>query len=109
MILVTIEYDKLIRDKIPEMIGKDGKKAIIRELVDDTQFMTYLGKKLLEESKEFHETNDIEELADIIEVINSILQITNYTMDKLELLREKKLKDRGGFDKRLVLVEVIGQ
>ena len=59
-----IEYNKLIRDKIPEIIESSGKKCDI-EVLNDEQYLEYLNKKIMEEVKEYLESGEIEELADL--------------------------------------------
>ncbi len=98
-------YNKLVRDKIPEIIEASGKKAEIR-IAGDAEYKDLLGKKLFEEVDEFLESNDPEELADIIEVVRALGKISGMNLEELLRLTEEKEKKRGGFDKRLVLIEV---
>lgn len=99
-------YNKLVRDRIPEIIEKAGKKYII-ETVDNQENYKLLNKKLLEEVNEYLEEYNIEELADIIEVIHGILENRGITMEQLEKIRLKKREERGGFSKGIKLVKVI--
>ena len=97
-------YNKAIRDKIPEIIQKSGKKAMINRLSDE-EFLSELEKKLLEEIKEYLQSKSVEELADIIEIIYRIIQIKNIPKEELEKIRSNKVENRGGFKKNLFLVE----
>lgn len=99
-----MKYDKLVRDKIPEIIEKDGKRAVTRILNDD-EFKIYLEKKLDEEVAEFHESKSIEELADILEVIYAISD-TYGSVDALLCKWNEKVADRGGFTKKILLEEI---
>ena len=100
----TIHYNKLVRDKIPEIIEKDGKIATINFAKEDNHYLTLLSKKLVEESQEFVETLDTEELADILEVLLAILHLKKVSFAKLEQNRLKKREERGGFEKRIILL-----
>ena len=101
----SIKYDKLIRDKIPEIIEAKGKKAVI-EVLDDENYQKYLNIKLGEELNEYLEDGSIEELADMVEVIYAILENTGVSVDTLEKIRITKVQERGGFKKRFLLKEV---
>ena len=69
----TIHYDKLVRDEIPQIIEGQGKKAVTR-ILNDNEYREYLEKKLDEEVAEFHESKEVEELADILEVLIALAQ-----------------------------------
>ncbi len=97
-------YNKLVRDKIPEIISKDGKTSEIQIASSDDAFLTFLGQKLVEESQEFSENKDPSELADILEVMLAILHLKKISFSKLEKIRLDKKEDRGGFDKRIILL-----
>ncbi len=102
-------YNKLVRDKIPEIIESKGQKATIRTLIDEAEFKKYLEKKLDEEVAEFHESNNIEELADIIDVVIELCKAYGYKLFDLSAMREIKGSMRGGFEKRICLIEVTEQ
>ena len=97
-----IEYNKLIRDKIPEIIESSGKKCDI-EVLNDEQYLDYLNKKLMEEVKEYLESGEIEELADLEEVLRAILKAKNFPYDEFEKARKAKVDKRGAFEKKLLL------
>ncbi len=101
-----ITYHKLIRDKIPEIIEKDGKIAVT-SILSDEEYMEALDKKLMEEIKEYQESKDIEELADILEVIYAIAKAKNRSICELEDIRRNKADKRGSFDRKVFLKEVI--
>jgi len=99
-------YNKLIRDKIPEIIEKTGATAEI-EIMDDATYEEMLFEKLLEECQEFlhAKSNEekIEEIADILEVINSISKVLDTNFEHIEKIRIEKKNQRGGFEKKLLL------
>lgn len=97
-----VEYKKLIRDRIPEIIEASGKKHI-SYVADDSEYQFKLLEKLLEESKEMLETPCLEELADILEVIESLKSAFNFSEEALEKMRLEKKASRGGFDQKLIL------
>ncbi len=95
-------YDKLIRDKIPEIIEADGKYCKIRVLSED-EFQQCLRAKLLEEVNEFMEFPCIEEIADIMEVLDSLSKCLGSNLATVEKKRKQKHEERGGFEKKLFL------
>lgn len=99
-------YNKLIRDKIPQIIKAQGNTPII-ETLDDKQYLKALNEKLQEELNEYLEDNSVEELADLVEVINAILNYKGVPLHKFEEIRKAKAEKRGGFEGRLFLKEVI--
>ena len=100
-----IEYDKLIRDKIPEIIEQSGKKCII-EVMDNDTYIEYLDQKLNEELAEYQQDKSIEELADLLEVIYAVVAARGYSVEELERLRLEKAEKRGAFEKKLLLKSV---
>lgn len=100
----VIKYNKLVRDKIPEICNQDGKDAIIREL-SNKEYEKCLSEKLIEECEEYIESRDIEELADVIEVVHAIAANKDVNYSDIESLRQKKKEKRGGFDKKILLIE----
>ena len=97
-------YNKAIRDKIPEIIEKDGYSCNIKTL-SDQEFLVEIEKKLSEEVDEFQNDKNPEELADILEVIYRIAQLRGISKEKLEEIRINKLEKRGAFEKNLFLVD----
>ena len=101
-----IEYDKLIRDRIPEIIEKSGKKCIV-EVMDEDTYIDYLDRKLEEELNEYQADKSLEELADLLEVMYAVTVARGYSVSELESLRKEKAEKRGGFEKRLRLKGVV--
>lgn len=103
------DYNKLVRDRIPEIMNGLGRKFQTRRL-EDGEYVTLLQSKLTEETKEYLETTDHEqaliELADILEVIHALAHTHRATYEELEHIRQHKRKERGGFYTRTLLVEV---
>lgn len=97
-------HNKAIRDKIPEIIQKDGYTCNIKTLSDE-KFLIEIEKKLSEEVTEFQNDKNPEELADILEVIYRIAKLRGMSKEELEEIRIKKVKKRGGFDKNLFLID----
>ena len=98
------KFNKAIRDKIPEIIQKDGHTCNIQTLSDE-KFLVEIEKKLSEEVAEYQNDKNPEELADILEVIYAIAQLKGISKKELEKIRIKKLQDRGGFEKNLFLID----
>jgi len=101
-----MRHDKLVRDLIPQLIEADGHDAVTRVLEHD-EFFNALKNKLREEVEEYIETEDIEELADVIEIIRALLEMQATNYDELEQIRFKKLQDKGGFIEKIYLEEII--
>lgn len=100
-----IVYDKLVRDRIPEIIESSGRKCDIR-VMEEQEYLEKLEAKLDEELSEFHKGHDLEELADLMEVIYSLTVALGNTVDDLERIRLEKAQSRGSFDKRILLNRV---
>ena len=96
-------FNKLVRDKIPEIIEKQGEKAITRILEDD-EYILHLEKKLDEEVAEYHESKEIEELADILEVVFALSEAQGCSKDMLLSVYKTKNEKRGGFVNRILLI-----
>ena len=99
-------YNKLVRDKIPEIISADNRKAVTR-ILDDKEYLNELNKKLKEEVSEYFEDNNVEELADIVEVIHGILNAKNVKLEEFENIRKAKVDKRGAFQEKIFLEKVI--
>ena len=98
------KYDKLVRDKIPEIIFNTGSRPKVY-IANEIEYSQHLKKKLQEEVGEFLEDPCVQELADIQEVILSIATVNGWD-ELLERERVAKNINRGGFAKRFILVEV---
>ena len=97
------KYNKLVRDRIPEIIKNNGETPIIR-ILDEEEYKTCLKKKLYEEVSEFHESSEVEELADILEVIFALSKVQGVSKDELMKIYQKKHDKRGGFENKIFLV-----
>ena len=100
-------FNKLVRDKIPEIIRNNNEEAITRVL-DNIEYKEELIKKLLEEYNEVLNANGndyLEELADMLEVIEALAKSNNKTLKDILEIKEKKKELRGGFDKKLLLIK----
>lgn len=102
----TITYNKLVRDRIPEIIEQAGKTCTI-ETVSDEKYIEMLNAKLLEEVNEYLESGSVEELVDIGEVMHAILVFKGTSIDEYQKLRMEKREKRGGFEEKILLKEVV--
>ena len=100
-------YNKLVRDRIPEIIEKQGK-ACRYTVMSDEDYRTALDAKLTEELKEYHESGELEELADLLEVIYAIAESRGETPESLNQLAEQKALARGRFREKYLLLSVEG-
>jgi len=98
--------DKLVRDMIPQIIEESGNEAVTR-ILEDEEYVKALKEKLQEEVQEYLESDDPEELADIIQIIRALVDYHSMSYSDLESVRERKLHERGGFESRIYLEEVI--
>lgn len=94
------QYEKLVRDKIPEILDSKGI-SYEQRVANEEEYKIELIKKLGEETAEFAHDGSIEELADVIEVIEALKQLPQYS--EVENVRQEKRNERGGFDKKLIL------
>ena len=99
-------YQKLVRDRIPEIIETSGNTCVT-EILSDEDYLRMLDAKLDEELAEYHADQNIEELADLMEVIRACAVARGYTLEQLEQVRAEKAAKRGGFEKKILLKEVI--
>jgi len=100
-----IQNDKLVRDRIPEILRAQGKRCDVRTLADD-EFAQRVEEKLAEEIAEYRESGEIEELADIVKLIEAIAEQRGVEWDQFERLRLQKREQRGGFTRRLLVCRV---
>lgn len=101
----SIKYDKLVRDRSPEIIEKSGKSCEILVL-DEQDYLQMLDKKLDEELLEYRKDKTVEELADLLEVIYALAKTHGVTKEQLENLRAEKAQKRGAFDNKILLKSV---
>ena len=95
-------YDKLVRDRIPEIIEASGSKCEI-ETVSDEVALEYLYKKLGEEVSELLKDRNLDEIADVMEVLFAIGKKYGYSDDEVLGRRSEKRDTRGGFENNLIL------
>lgn len=100
-------YYKLVRDKIPEIIKKAGKDYVVH-IASEEEYIKKLQEKVTEELEEFRENPCEEELADILEVLESIADFYKFDIDNIKAIQKRKRMERGGFKDRIVLEKVIG-
>ena len=95
-----VAYEKLVRDRIPEVLDAKGI-AYEARVADDGEFRAELIKKLAEEAAELAEAGAPEELADVLEVTDALLRLPEYA--DVRRIQEQKRAERGGFAKRLIV------
>ncbi|WP_044338704.1 nucleoside triphosphate pyrophosphohydrolase [Rossellomorea aquimaris] len=102
-------YNKLVRDKIPQMIKSNGKE-FSTEILNDKDYIKYLKEKAYEELDEYcaAETDEeaVEELADLLEVVRALSKQQGSTIEEIEAVRKDKAEKRGGFKDKIFLIEV---
>lgn len=103
---MTKTYNKLVRDRIPEIIEASGAKCKT-EILSDDKYLEMIDAKLDEELAEYHKDQNIEELADLLEVIHAAAIARGYTIEELEAVRTAKAEKRGGFQNKILLIETI--
>ncbi|MPQ44019.1 nucleoside triphosphate pyrophosphohydrolase [Clostridium tarantellae] len=100
-----VEYDKLVRDLIPDIINKSGKQCEY-EIVSKDNKVKRLEEKLIEEVNEYLADKNLEELADIMEVLFALAKNLGYSEKDLFDKRLEKKINRGGFDKGIILTTI---
>ena len=95
-------YNKLVRDKIPEIIEADGK-VCRTHILSNEEYIAALEVKLNEEVAEYQADKNLEEMADVLEVLHVA---RGYSLDELEAMRAKKADERGGFKEKIFLEHV---
>lgn len=99
-------YDKLVRDRIPDII-KDAGKRLTTSVLEESEYLAQLDRKLEEELAEYLASKDvpsqIEELADILEVVYAVAEAKGITVEELEAIRYKKAEKKGAFKGRVLL------
>ncbi len=103
--MTRTKYNKLIRDRIPEIIEASGKTCTT-EILSDEVYLEMLDKKLDEELAEYHKDQTVEELADLLEVVRACAVARGYSVEELEQVRADKAAKRGRFEKKILLKEV---
>ena len=98
-------YNKLVRDKIPDII-KSKEQTCKTRLLEDEEYLKELRRKLGEEVQEYLDSGDLEELADIMEVIDALAVSQGSCISQVIEIQKQKQKERGGFQKRIFLESV---
>lgn len=101
-----IIYHKLVRDRIPEIIEQSGQTCLYSVLSDE-EYLVMLDEKLNEELAEYQESKSMDELADLLEVMKAVALARGSSFREVEELRRLKADKRGGFEKKILLEEVI--
>ena len=98
-----MSYQKLVRDKIPEIIKQNDNVDPITRILDNEEYLVELNLKIQEELAEYLESGDVEELADLEEVLRAILDVKNISYEEFESIRKSKVEKRGAFKDRIYL------
>lgn len=102
-------YNKLVRDKIPQIIEATGKKYTTK-ILNEQDYIKYLKEKSYEELDEYcaaqSKEEAVEELADLLEIIHALANYHGSSMEEVEKVRQEKAEKRGGFQEKIFLVEV---
>ena len=99
-------YNKLVRDKIPEAIEKTEGRTANYKILNDKEYLQELDRKLFEEAHEFVEEHSVEELADLMEVISTIMNVRGLSLEEVEVARKAKSDKKGKFDDKVYLIDV---
>ena len=95
-------HNKLVRDRIPEIIEKSGKTCVTH-ILSEEEYIAALETKLNEEVAEYQADKNLEEMADVLEVLQALCVAKGYSLDELEGMRKKKVEERGGFKEKIFL------
>ncbi|SDN61715.1 nucleoside triphosphate pyrophosphohydrolase [Bacillus sp. OK048] len=102
-------YNKLVRDRIPEVIESTGKQFSTR-ILENVEYIQELKNKSFEELEEYinaeNDNEAIEELADLLEIIHALAECHGASFEKVDEVRQKKVQRRGGFKEKIFLIEV---
>ena len=101
---------KIVRDNIPEIVRAAGRRPAVR-ILSGAEYQKALEEKLAEETGEYERaakngTDDIEELADIADVIDALLEHAGVSRSDFEAVRRLKKERNGGFEKRILLERI---
>lgn len=102
---MIFNYNKLVRDKIVQNIQQKGHNAMY-SVLNDKKYLEELDKKLVEEVNEFIDAHNEEEMADIMEVIETIIKQRGMSLEKIEEIKEKKREKSGSFNSKIFLISV---
>ena len=99
-----IKYNKLVRDKIPDIIKADGGECRFH-VAKKNEFAELLNEKVFEEAMELIENPCAEEIADVLEVIEALARMHHINLDDIKAAKAKKREERGSFNLMFVLDE----
>ncbi len=102
---MIIPHNKLVRDNIPQIIENNGQSAKM-VILDDEKYTDALKKKLKEETREYLQSKELMELADILEVVEALAKNQGSSFDEVLELKKQKQEKNGAFDKRIFLISV---
>ena len=102
---MTIIHNKLVRDRIPEIIEQSGKTCAIR-ILPEHEYLAALDAKLQEELNEYQADKSMEELADLLEVMMAVAEARGHSFAEVDAIRREKAAKRGGFQERIFLESV---
>ncbi len=105
MKLMAKKQNKLVRDKVPEILDNKGLKYSVH-VADDNEYWEKLKAKLQEEVEEYVNSEKEGELADVLEVIEAIIRFKKIDLQALNKIKLEKAKQKGGFGKRIILEKV---
>lgn len=98
-----VSYGKLVRDRIPEIILREGFTPETR-ILEEGEYVAELNRKLREETAEYLESGELEELADIQEVVEALCKAKGFSVEDLARIKAEKQAARGAFDKHIYLI-----
>lgn len=98
------EHNKLVRDRIPEIIAQSCTKANYRKLETDEEYIYELTRKLIEEAREVHEAPGADELGDLKEVVDTLVRALNISQKDIDHAQHRKALKNGRFEDRLFLI-----
>lgn len=98
-------HDKLVRDRIPEIVREDGKRPVTTT-VEGQAYQRRLIAKLEEEVAEYRDSRHPRELVDVLEVVHALRTYHGLDADELAGRREAKAERNGRFDEGIVLDRV---
>jgi predicted house-cleaning noncanonical NTP pyrophosphatase (MazG superfamily) len=105
------EYPKLVRDRIPEVIKETTGKEVKTRIMEDEEYRKFLLKKVEEEAHELENAEDkehiTEELADIMELIDTILETNGLSLEDVRKVQKAKAEKKGGFKGRILMLEKV--
>ncbi len=99
-----MRYDKLVRDGIPDIIREKGDSCLFH-VASELEYAGKLYEKLREESEELIEGRNVQEIADVLEVIDAIMSFEGISAGEVEAAKSKRREERGAFEKRIILEE----